>query len=78
MQSLLDVDWIEHLADCNHDVDVMWDKFYRKFKAVESECVPKKRVGIGITKYRPLGKQCCIKRKRKYRLWKRYLETKDG
>ena len=53
--------------------------FSDKFKESEKECIPKKIVRIGKRKFScSLDRKGLSKRKRKYRLWKRYLETKDA
>ena len=79
MRQLLDVDWIEYLADSMGNIDLLWEKFHTKFKAAERECVPKKTVTIGKTKQPiALNRKSLSKRKKKYRLWKRYLESKDA
>jgi len=79
MQRLLDIDWEDYFSDCCDDIDLLWEKFHQKFKAVESECVPTKKVGVGKNKRCfALDRKCLKKRKKKYRLWKRYLESKDA
>lgn len=78
MRALLDIDWEEYFAECNSNVSLLWEKFYRKFKDVEKECIPTKKVGVGKRRNSfSLNKECLKKRKKKCRLWKCYIQSKD-
>ena len=49
------------------------------FNQAEKEFIPKKVVKTGKRKFsNPIDKKTLSKRKKKYRLWKRYLESRDA
>ena len=49
------------------------------FNQAEEEFIPKKVVKMGKRKFsHPIDKKTLSKRKKKYRLWKRYLESRDA
>jgi len=77
MKKMLSVNWEKKLAGCK-DVDMLWEEFEIAFKAAEKECVPRKIVRTTkrkTTHY--FDRKTLYHRKRKYRLWQRFLETKD-
>ena len=79
MHKMLDIDWEKHFEDCNHDLEKLWEKFVAVYEDAVEACIPKKIVKSGIKKYPyRLDRIVLSKKKRKYRLWKRFLETKDG
>ena len=56
----------------------MWINFVSRFNEAEEECVPRKIVKIGKKRFTyHLDRKTIAKRKKKYRLWKRYLISKD-
>ena len=58
---------------------MVWKKFINKFDQAERECIPQKIVKTGKRKFSyPLDRKALAKRKRKYRLWKRFIDTKDA
>ena len=74
----LTIDWDNFFQDCNDNLDKMWDKFERMYKMVEESCIPKRRVQVSKRAYRyALDRKSLSVRKKKYRLWKRYMESKD-
>ena len=57
----------------------MWTKFVRKYEKADIECIPRKVVKTGKKKSSfTLDRKSLAKRKKKYRLWKRFLATKDA
>ena len=57
----------------------MWEKFIKVFDETVNRYIPQKIVEVGKRKFRyTLDRRTLSKRKRKYRLWKRYLESNDG
>ena len=74
----LDINWDTFFEDCDDDVDLAWDKFMRKYNEVERECIPRKVLSTSKRRFSiPLDRKTLSRRKKKYRLWKRYLTTKD-
>ena len=72
----MDINWIDQL---NVDgIDQMWMHFVSRFNQAEEECVPRKVVKTGKKRFTyHLDRKTLAKRKKKYRLWKRYLISKD-
>lgn len=78
MKEHLDIDWGKLLSNYGDDLDGMWDMFVNKYKDAELDCIPKKEVKNDIRKFScNLDRSGSAKRKRKQRLWKRYMENKD-
>lgn len=74
----LSINWNELFEDCNGNVDIMWDKFLTVYTDAEKNCIPKKRVQIGKRNFHfNLDRKALTKRKRKNRLWKRFIATKE-
>ena len=73
----MDINWIDQLNV--EGIDQMWINFVSKFNQAEEECVPRKIVKIGKKRftYHHLDRKTLAKRKKKYRLWKRYLISKN-
>ena len=79
MQQKLDINWEEYLGESKDDIDKMWTKFVCKYEKADIECVPRKVVKTGKKKFSfTLDRKSLAKRKKKYRLWKRFLATKDA
>ena len=78
MSTLLDINWNDLFNECNDDIDSMWERFVKEYKAAEEKCVPIKVVKTIRKQSIHLDRNTLSKRKKKYRLWKRYMETKDG
>ena len=79
MRREFDIDWESYCQDCENDIDKTWNKFQTKFAEAEKLYVPKKVVKTNIKRISiPLDRKALSKRKKKYRLWKRYLQTKDA
>ena len=78
MRQLLNINWENLFEGCNVDINQIWETFVNKYKYAEKECIPQKIVKTGkrIFTY-PLDRKSFSKRKKKYRLWKRYLATQD-
>ena len=63
----------------NTDIEEMWGKFILMFNQAEKEFIPKKVVKTGKRKFsHSIDKKTLSKRKKKYTLWKRYLESRDA
>ena len=79
MIEMLDLNWDELFQDHLEDVNQLWDIFAKKYAEAESVCVPKKVVKSGTKRFTvPLDRKTLAKKRKKYRLWKRYLETREG
>ena len=79
MKEKLDIDWGTYLNECADDIDTVWQKFINKFEQADRECIPIKIVKTGKRKFSyPLDRKALAKRKKKYRLWKRFMDTKDA
>ena len=78
LRKQLDIEWESFLQDCGDDIDLMWEKFINIYGEGERECIPRKITKTGKKKFsHPLDRKSLAKRKKKYRLWKRYINTKD-
>ena len=78
MKNLLDINWVDILNSHCKDINGMWEAFFEKYKSAEQACVPKKVINMRARTFEStLDRKGRSKRKRKCRLWKRYLETKD-
>ena len=79
MKKMLNINWKDYFKDCGDNVDQVWEKFVKKYHEADKECVPRKIVKTRIRTFSyKLDRKTLSKRKRKYRLWKRYMDTKDG
>ena len=79
MKEKLDIDWGTYLNECADDIDTVWQKFINKFEQADRKCIPIKIVKTGKRKFSyPLDRKALAKRKKKYRLWKRFMDTKDA
>ena len=79
MQNMMNLEWEEVFKECKDDVDSQIKIFLDIFYEAEKKCVPKKVVHVGSNRFSyPLDKKALSKKRKKYRLWKRYLESKDG
>ena len=79
LKEVLDIDWAAYFQDCNDDIDKVWETFITKFMEAERNCIPKKIVKTCKKKFSfTLDKKTLAKKKKKYRLWKRFLSTKDA
>jgi len=79
MQEKLSRNWDLFFENCCGDVNLMWEKFIAYYDQVESECIPRKVVEIGKRRFKyNFDRSVLSKRKKKYRLWKRYMQSKDG
>ena len=53
--------------------------FFQKYNVAERECIHRKVVKTSTKIFSiPLDRKTLVKRKKKYRLWERYLNTKDA
>ena len=78
MKRLINIDWKLLFHDYEDDIDQMWEIFYKRFQCAEEECIPQKVVKSGKRKFKyPLDRASLRKRKKKNRLWKRYMITRD-
>ena len=79
LRERLDIDWTTYLQTDHDDIKEMWGKFILMFNQAEKEFIPKKVVKKGKRKFsHPIDKKTLSKCKKKYRLWKRYLESWDA
>ena len=78
MQQMRDINWEEYLGESKDDIDKMWTKFVRKYEKADIECIPRKVVKTGKKFSFTLDRKSLAKRKKKYRLWKWFLATKDA
>ena len=79
VKEMLELDW-PNILDNNHDdVNVQRVTFIEKYEEAEKLCVPKKIVETRQKRFSiPLDRKTLAKKRKKYRLWKRYMETEDG
>ena len=79
MNEKLDINWDTFFEDCKDDVNVAWEMFLQKYNEAERECIHRKVVKTSTKIFSiPLDRETLVKRKKKYRLWERYLNTKDA
>jgi hypothetical protein len=77
MSENLYIDWDEILK--NEDVESQWSIFRRKYIEALEDCVPQNKINTNRKRYKyPLDSKTRTKIKRKDRLWKQYMGTKDG
>ena len=78
MKRLINIDWKLFFHDYEDDIDQMWEIFYKRLQCAEEEYIPQKVVKSGKRKFKyPLDRASLGKRKKKNRLWKRYMITRD-
>ena len=78
MEDLLNIDWKAEFSNHQGDVQAQWDILMSKLRQAEEECIPKKRISQRARKCPvPLDVKNRAKIKRKNRLWKKFLLTKD-
>ena len=76
-QAEADKDFVDELLTILR-LEVMPEQIVLRFNEEEEECVPRKIVKIGKKRFTyHLDRKTLAKRKKKYRLWKRYLISKD-
>ena len=79
MEDLLNIDWEAEFSNHQGDVQAQWDILMSKLREAEEQCIPKKRISQRARKYPvPLDMKTRAKIKRKNRLWKKILLTKDA
>ena len=79
MRQMLDLDWTELFSNCTENVNQQWDIFITKYQEAEKTCIPRKIIRTKNRRYSvQLDRKTLAKKRKKYRLWKRYLETEDG
>ena len=78
MEDLLNIDWEAEFSNHQGDVQAQWDILMSKLRQAEEQCIPKKRISQRARKCPvPLDVKTRAKIKRKNRLWKKFLLTKD-
>ena len=78
MEDLLNIDWEAEFSNHQGDVQAQWDILMSKLRQAEEQCIPKKRISQRAKKYPvPLDVKTRAKIRRKNRLWKKFLLTKD-
>ena len=79
LKEMLDIDWKEKLNGCKDDVDKQWGIYYKLHREAEDKCVPKNVITTNNKKFSvPLDHKTLAKKRKKYKLWKRFMETEDG
>ena len=79
MKEMLSLDWEELFHDYQDDIDKVWDIFSNKYAEAEKDCIPKRIMKTSTKRFSvPLDRKTLAKKRKKYKLWKRYLETTDG
>ena len=79
MKEMLNINWQEEFKHCIDNVEDQWTIFTDKYHHAVNECVPKKIVRVGKKKFKHvLDKKTLAKKRKKYRLWQRFLQTSDG
>ena len=79
MRNMLHIDWKSLIKDCDNDVGKMWDNFDDLYNTAENECIPKVVIKTGKKRFSvPLDRKTLAKKRKKYRLWKRFLESEEG
>ena len=79
MKELLNIDWDVTFSECADDVNEQWKIFSTLYSEAEKSCVPRKIIKSGSKRFSvPLDKKALAKKRKKYRLWKRYLDSQDG
>ena len=72
-------EWQELFKECPDDVNKQWDIFSNIFSTAEKECVPRKLIKSGKRSFSiPLDRKNLALKKKKYKLWQRFLNTRDG
>ena len=78
MKEKLDIDCGTSFNECKDGIDMRWEMYMNNFDQIERECVPKRIVKTGERKFSyPLERKALAKHKKKYRWWKRFMETKS-
>ena len=74
MRRKLDINWENCFSKCNKNAANMWITFIELYNKIEFECVPRKTIKIRKRNgtYNLDSKTLTV-RKKKYRLWKRYI-----
>ena len=78
---MLSIEWdtIFQEQGCEGDVEKQWAIFQEKYNTAVKQCVPVKKVKTNRKIFTvPLDSKTLAKKRKKYKLWKRYLETEDG
>ena len=72
-------EWQELFKDCPDDVNEQWNIFANIFSIAEKECVPRKTISCGKRTFSiPLDRKNLAIKRKKYKLWQRFLATRDG
>ena len=78
MEDMLSIDLDAEFSKHEVDVQAQWDIFTMKIREAVEWCIPKKVISERIKKYPvPLNLKTRAKIRRKNRLWKKYLLTRD-
>ena len=78
-KEMLELDWANILYSNHDDVNAQWVTFIEKYEEAEKLCVPKKIVQARQKRFSiQLDRETLAKKRKEYRLWKRYMETEDG
>ena len=74
---MLSIDWDAEFSKRKGDVQAQWDIFTIKIREVVERCIPKKVMSERSKNPGPLNVKIRAKIRRKNRLWKKYLLTRD-
>jgi hypothetical protein len=77
-EELQKIDWHKELENCN--VQEQWTKFAKIMKDLENKCIPHKVIDMSAKRRGnvPMDLDSLKKIKKKHKLWKKYMETRDG
>ena len=71
-------DWDTDFQNCKDDINLLWDTFKQIYDSAITSCVPLKKISYKHTSKHLLDRKSLSVRRRKFRLWKRYLESGDS
>ena len=72
-------EWEALFQESKDDVNKQWSIFSKIYNDAEEQCVPRKIVRSGIRTFHvPLDRKSLKKKRKKYHLWQRFMQTKEG
>ena len=79
MRKSMELDWEKIFEDFPNNPEAQWNIFKEKIKEAENIYVPNRLVNTGQCKRKgpPLDKKTIQEKRKKHRMWQRYMETKD-
>ena len=76
MKQVLSIDWEQTLEEVD-GAEAKWNKFKDILKAACERCIPEIKIRRGHTKKIPVDKKTLSKIRRKKRLWRNFLESRN-